>query len=120
MFVLLYSSLYSTYLWTGLLAISLFLLKKRERVQIPVGIIIICGWGIPALIVGVLLITGKHNGDSIDSAFFYGKEQMIITSVTLFCSIAIASISLMFMNRTTQAGRYEGFNQSQNLSLIHI
>lgn len=75
-FVLLYSSLYSTYLWTGLLAISLFLLKKRERVQIPVGIIIISGWGIPALLIGVLLITGKHNGESIDSAFFYGKEQI--------------------------------------------
>lgn len=113
-FVLLYSSLYSTYLWAGLLAISLFLLKKKERVQIPVGIIIICGWGIPALLVGVLLITGKHNGDSIDSAFFYGKEQMIITSVTLFCSIATASISLMCMNRSTQAGRYECFDQSQN------
>lgn len=112
-FVLLYSSLYSTYLWTGLLAISLFLLKKKERVQIPVGIIIICGWGIPALLVGVLLITGKHNGDSIDSAFFYGKEQMITTSVTLFCSIAVASISLMCMNRTTQ-GSYEGFSQSEN------
>ncbi|XP_040827670.1 integral membrane protein GPR155 isoform X1 [Ochotona curzoniae] len=113
-FVLLYSSLYSTYLWTGLLAVSLFLLKKRESVQIPVGIIIISGWGIPALLIGVLLITGKHNGDSIDSAFFYGKEQMIITAVTLFCSIAIAGISLMCMNRTTQAGRYEGFDQSQS------
>uniref|UniRef100_A0A8C5UKX8 G protein-coupled receptor 155 n=1 Tax=Microcebus murinus TaxID=30608 RepID=A0A8C5UKX8_MICMU len=113
-FVLLYSSLYSTYLWTGLLAISLFLLKKRERVQIPVGIIIISGWGIPALLVGVLLITGKHNGDSIDSAFFYGKEQMITTAVTLFCSILIAGVSLMCMNRTTQAGSYEGFDQSQS------
>ncbi|XP_059560015.1 lysosomal cholesterol signaling protein isoform X1 [Myotis daubentonii] len=114
-FVLLYSSLYSTYLWTGLLAISLFLLKKKETVQIPVGIIIICGWGIPAILVGVLLITGKHNGDSIDSAFFYGKEQMITTSATLFGSIVIASISLMCMNRTTQ-GSYEGFNQSQSHS----
>uniref|UniRef100_A0A2K5XWU4 G protein-coupled receptor 155 n=1 Tax=Mandrillus leucophaeus TaxID=9568 RepID=A0A2K5XWU4_MANLE len=113
-FVLLYSSLYSTYLWTGLLAISLFLLKKRERVQIPVGIIIISGWGIPAVLVGVLLITGKHNGESIDSAFFYGKEQMITTAVTLFCSILIAGISLMCMNRTTQAGSYEGFDQSQS------
>uniref|UniRef100_H0XFN7 G protein-coupled receptor 155 n=1 Tax=Otolemur garnettii TaxID=30611 RepID=H0XFN7_OTOGA len=112
-FVLLYSSLYSTYLWTGLLAISLFLLKKRERVQIPVGIIIISGWGIPALLVGVLLITGKHNGDSVDSAFFYGKEQMITTAVTLFCSILMAGISLMCMNRTTQAGSYEGFDQSR-------
>ncbi|XP_058291476.1 integral membrane protein GPR155 [Hylobates moloch] len=117
-FVLLYSSLYSTYLWTGLLAISLFLLKKRERVQIPVGIIIISGWGIPALLVGVLLITGKHNGDSIDSAFFYGKEQMIITAVTLFCSILIAGIALMCMNRTTQAGSYEGFDQSQSHKVV--
>ncbi|PNI86476.1 GPR155 isoform 1 [Pan troglodytes] len=117
-FVLLYSSLYSTYLWTGLLAISLFLLKKRERVQIPVGIIIISGWGIPALLVGVLLITGKHNGDSIDSAFFYGKEQMITTAVTLFCSILIAGISLMCMNRTAQAGSYEGFDQSQSHKVV--
>ncbi|XP_024588617.1 integral membrane protein GPR155 isoform X1 [Neophocaena asiaeorientalis asiaeorientalis] len=113
-FVLLYSSLYSTYLWTGLLAISLLLLKKRERVQIPVGILIISGWGIPALLVGILLIAGKHNGDSIDSAFFYGKEQMIITAVTLFCSIVIASVSLMCMYRTSQAGRYEVFDQSQD------
>ncbi|PNJ59981.1 GPR155 isoform 1 [Pongo abelii] len=117
-FVLLYSSLYSTYLWTGLLAISLFLLKKRERVQIPVGIIIISGWGIPALLVGVLLITGKHSGDSIDSAFFYGKEQMITTAVTLFCSILIAGISLMCMNRTAQAGSYEGFGQSQSHKVV--
>uniref|UniRef100_A0A8D2AN10 G protein-coupled receptor 155 n=1 Tax=Sciurus vulgaris TaxID=55149 RepID=A0A8D2AN10_SCIVU len=117
-FVLLYSSLYSTYLWTGLLAVSLFLLKKRESVQIPVGIIIISGWGIPALLVGVLLITGKHNGDSIDSAFFYGKEQMITTAVTLFCSILIAGTSLMCMNRTTQAGHYEGFDQSQSHKVV--
>lgn len=40
--------------------------------------------------------------------------QMIVTAVTLFCSIVIAGISLMCMNRTTQAGRYEGFDQSQN------
>uniref|UniRef100_H0VGJ3 G protein-coupled receptor 155 n=1 Tax=Cavia porcellus TaxID=10141 RepID=H0VGJ3_CAVPO len=117
-FVLLYSSLYSTYLWTGLLAISLFLLKKRENVQIPVGIIIISGWGIPALLVGVLLITGKHSGDSIDSAFFYGKEQMITTAVTLFCSILIAGVSLMCMNRTSHAGRYEGFGQSQSRKAV--
>ena len=39
---------------------------------------------------------------------------MIITAVTLFCSIAIAGIALMCMNRTTQAGRYEGFDQSQD------
>ncbi|GAB1286436.1 G protein-coupled receptor 155 [Apodemus speciosus] len=68
----------------SLLAVSLFLLKKRESVQIPVGIIIICGWG------------------------------MITTAVTLFCSILVAGVSLMCMNRTTHAGHYEGFGQSQN------
>ncbi|XP_051847030.1 integral membrane protein GPR155 isoform X2 [Antechinus flavipes] len=114
-FVVLYSSLYSTYLWTGLLSISLFLLKKKEAMQIPVGIIIISGWGIPALLVGVLLIAGKHNGDSIDSAFFYGKDQMITTAVTLFCSILVSGISLMCMNQNTQEGNYEGLDhRSQN------
>ncbi|XP_027721622.1 integral membrane protein GPR155 [Vombatus ursinus] len=114
-FVLLYSSLYSTYLWTGLLSISLFLLKKKETIQIPVGIIIISGWGVPALLVGVLLIAGKHNGDSIDSAFFYGKDQMITTAVTLFCSILISGVSLMCMNQSTQEGNYEGLDRrSQN------
>ena len=39
---------------------------------------------------------------------------MIITAGTLFCSIVIAGISLMCMNRTSQAGRYEGFDQSQD------
>ena len=43
---------------------------------------------------------------------------MIVTSVTLFCSIATASISLMCMNRNTQAGRYECFTQSQNRKAV--
>lgn len=33
------------FLFLGLLAVSLFLLKKRESMQIPVGLIIISGWG---------------------------------------------------------------------------
>lgn len=33
------------FLFPGLLAVSLFLLKKRESMQIPVGLIIISGWG---------------------------------------------------------------------------
>uniref|UniRef100_F6YFF0 G protein-coupled receptor 155 n=1 Tax=Ornithorhynchus anatinus TaxID=9258 RepID=F6YFF0_ORNAN len=117
-FVLLYSSLYSTYLWTGLLSISLFLLKKREAVQIPVGFIIISGWGIPALLVGVLLIAGEHNGDSIDSAFFYGKHQMITTAVTLFCSILISGVSLMCMNRSGQEGNYEGLDHHSETAKV--
>ncbi|KAG8124906.1 hypothetical protein E2320_020199 [Naja naja] len=73
-FIVLYCSLYSAFLWTGLLALSLLLLKRSENLKIPVGIITIAGWGIPVVIVGILLMAGKHTGE-IDSAFFYGKHQ---------------------------------------------
>uniref|UniRef100_A0A8B9QMR0 G protein-coupled receptor 155 n=1 Tax=Apteryx owenii TaxID=8824 RepID=A0A8B9QMR0_APTOW len=109
-FIFLYSSLYSTYLWTGFLSFSLFLLKKREAVKIPIGFIIIAGWGIPTLLVGILLIVGERNSDSIDSAFFYGKHQIITTAVILFISILMSGISLMCMNRNRQESNYEILN----------
>ncbi|KAM6348294.1 lysosomal cholesterol signaling protein isoform 2-T3 [Alca torda] len=109
-FIFLYSSLYSTYLWTGFLSFSLFLLRKRETVKIPIGFIIIAGWGVPALLVGILLIVGEHNTASIDSAFFYGKHQIITTAVILFISILMSGISLMCMNRNRQESSYEVLN----------
>ncbi|XP_044888665.1 integral membrane protein GPR155 isoform X1 [Mauremys mutica] len=109
-FILLYSSLYSTYLWTGFLSLTLLLLKKRDVIKIPVGFIIVAGWGIPTLLVGILLITGERNTDSIDSAFFYGKYQMVTTAVTLFISILISGISLLCMNRNGQETDYEVLN----------
>ncbi|NXA64417.1 GP155 protein, partial [Mohoua ochrocephala] len=109
-FIFLYSSLYSTYLWTGFLSFSLFLLKKRETVKIPIGFIIIAGWGIPTVLVGILLIVGERNNTSIDSAFFYGKHQIITTAVILFISILISGISLMCMNRSRQGSSYGVLN----------
>ncbi|NWV39481.1 GP155 protein, partial [Grantiella picta] len=109
-FIFLYSSLYSTYLWTGFLSFSLFLLKKRETVKIPIGFIIIAGWGIPTVLVGILLIVGERNNASIDSAFFYGKHQIITTAVTLFISILISGISLMCMNRSRDVSSYGVLN----------
>ncbi|KFP17590.1 Integral membrane protein GPR155, partial [Egretta garzetta] len=109
-FIFLYSSLYSTYLWTGFLSFSLFLLRKRETVRIPIGFIIIAGWGVPTLLVGILLIVGERNSASIDSAFFYGKYQIITTAVILFISILISGISLMCMNRNRQESSYEVLN----------
>ncbi|XP_074685247.1 lysosomal cholesterol signaling protein isoform X2 [Strix aluco] len=109
-FIFLYSSLYSTYLWTGFLSFSLFLLRKRETVKIPIGFIIIAGWGIPTLLVGILLIVGERNNTSIDSAFFYGKYQIITTAVILFISILMSGISLMCMNRSRQESSYEVLN----------
>ncbi|NWV02645.1 GP155 protein, partial [Ptilonorhynchus violaceus] len=109
-FIFLYSSLYSTYLWTGFLSFSLFLLKKRETVKIPIGFIIIAGWGIPTVLVGVLLIVGERNNTSIDSAFFYGKHQIITTAVILFISILTSGVSLMCMNRSGQGSSYGVLN----------
>ncbi|NXR77159.1 GP155 protein, partial [Pycnonotus jocosus] len=109
-FIFLYSSLYSTYLWTGFLSFSLFLLKKRETVKIPIGFIIIAGWGIPTVLVGILLIVGERNSTNIDSAFFYGKHQIITTAVILFVSILMSGISLMFMNRSRQGSSYGVLN----------
>ncbi|NXB21153.1 GP155 protein, partial [Rhagologus leucostigma] len=109
-FIFLYSSLYSTYLWTGFLSFSLFLLKKRETVKIPIGFIIIAGWGVPTVLVGILLIVGERNNTSIDSAFFYGKHQIITTAVILFISILISGISLMCMNRNRQGSSYGVLN----------
>ncbi|NXX82274.1 GP155 protein, partial [Urocolius indicus] len=109
-FIFLYSSLYSTYLWTGFLSFSLFLLRKRETIKIPIGFIIIAGWGVPTLLVGILLIVGERNSTSIDSAFFYGKHQIITTAVILFISILMSGISLMCMNRNRQESTYEVLN----------
>ncbi|XP_058696615.1 integral membrane protein GPR155 isoform X2 [Poecile atricapillus] len=109
-FIFLYSSLYSTYLWTGFLSFSLFLLKKRETVKIPIGFIIIAGWGVPTVLVGILLIVGERNNTSIDSAFFYGKHQIITTAVVLFISILMSGISLMCMNRSKQGSSYGVLN----------
>ncbi|NXG63210.1 GP155 protein, partial [Hemiprocne comata] len=109
-FIFLYSSLYSTYLWTGFLSFSLFLLRKRETVKIPIGFIIIAGWGVPTLLVGILLIVGERNSTSIDSAFFYGKYQIITTAVILLISILMSGISLMCMNRNRQESSYEVLN----------
>uniref|UniRef100_A0A6J0UJA0 Lysosomal cholesterol signaling protein isoform X1 n=1 Tax=Pogona vitticeps TaxID=103695 RepID=A0A6J0UJA0_9SAUR len=109
-FIFLYSSLYSAFLWTGLLSFSLLLLKRREAIKIPVGFIIIAGWGIPAILVGILLIAGKHT-DDIDSAFFYGNYQMITTAVVVSISILISGISLMCMNRSGMEANYEVLHQ---------
>nr|XP_033802087.1 integral membrane protein GPR155 isoform X1 [Geotrypetes seraphini]XP_033802088.1 integral membrane protein GPR155 isoform X1 [Geotrypetes seraphini]XP_033802089.1 integral membrane protein GPR155 isoform X1 [Geotrypetes seraphini] len=110
-FLILYGALYSTYLWTGLISLSLLLLKKREVTKIPVGFLIVAGWGIPALTMGILLMAGECNRDATDSAFFYGQHQIISTAVILFCSILLSGMSLMCMSRNDRESHYQVLNQ---------
>ncbi|KAG9349497.1 hypothetical protein JZ751_027942 [Albula glossodonta] len=111
-FTLLYGSLYSTYVWTGLIALCLLLMKKDEELRVWPGIFVIAGWGIAALAVGVLLVVGDRIPDTIDSAFFFGRPQIICTAVVLACSIMLGGCSLMALSRGTQASNYQNLEQS--------
>ncbi|XP_048048766.1 integral membrane protein GPR155 isoform X2 [Megalobrama amblycephala] len=102
-FTLLYSSLYSTYIWPGLIALSLLLMRRSEEVDFRPGLTVITGWGLPVVAVSVLLLSGERMPDTIDSAFFYGKTQVIFSSVVLLASIMLCGISLTLLSRRSQS-----------------
>ncbi|KAK2857454.1 hypothetical protein Q7C36_005373 [Tachysurus vachellii] len=109
-FTLLYGALYSTYIWTGLLAFSLALLKRNEQLKLPPVVFIILGWGLPFLIVGLLLAAGEREGNTTDASFFYGKWQIISSAVVLSCSILLGGVSLM--------GLSQGSQEEQNYQIL--
>ncbi|XP_066521904.1 lysosomal cholesterol signaling protein isoform X2 [Hoplias malabaricus] len=112
-FTLLYGSLYSTYLWTGLLAFALALLKKNEQLKVQPIIFIFLGWGVPFLIVGLLLMVGDRVSDTTDSAFFYGKWQIVSSLGVLSCSIMLGGVSLLGLSQGSQAEQsYQALEQS--------
>ncbi|XP_061141515.1 lysosomal cholesterol signaling protein [Syngnathus typhle] len=93
-FAMLYGSLYSTYIWTGLIPFCLVLTSRDDLLRLRPAIFMILGWGVPFFMVGGLLLVGQRT-DSIDSAFFYGQAQIISTAAVLSISLALAAISLM-------------------------
>ncbi|XP_077585917.1 lysosomal cholesterol signaling protein-like [Stigmatopora nigra] len=103
-FVLLYGSLYSTYIWTGLIPLCLALTSRDDLLRLRPAIFMILGWGVPFFVVGGLLLTGQTT-DSIDSAFFYGKAQIISTAIVLAVSLALAAVSLMGLSQGAREQR---------------
>ncbi|XP_046886308.1 integral membrane protein GPR155-like isoform X1 [Hypomesus transpacificus] len=101
-FTLLYGSLYSTYIWTGLIPLCLALTKRNDLLRLRPGVFIITGWGVPLLIVGGLLLAGERRADTIDSAFFYGRAQIISTAVVVAVSILLGGFSLMGLSQGAQ------------------
>ncbi|CAI5654797.1 unnamed protein product [Oreochromis niloticus] len=97
-FTLLYGSLYSTYIWTGLIPLCLALTNRDDLLRLRPGVFMILGWGVPFLMVGGLLISGERT-DTIDSAFFYGRAQIISTAVILAVSLVLGAISLMGLSQ---------------------
>ncbi|XP_034429926.1 integral membrane protein GPR155 [Hippoglossus hippoglossus] len=102
-FTLLCTSLYSTYVWPGLIALSLVLMRSSEDLKVSPGVLVIAGWGIPALVTGLLLICGAKISDPIDSSFFYGKPQIICTIVVASLSILLGGSSLVCLSRGSWA-----------------
>lgn len=101
-FTLLYGSLYSTYVWTGLIPLCLALTKRNDLLRLRPGVFMILGWGVPFLMVGGLLLVGERRPDTIDSAFFYGRLQMISTAIVVAVSILLGGFSLMGMSQGAQ------------------
>ncbi|XP_013763759.1 integral membrane protein GPR155 [Pundamilia nyererei] len=101
-FTLLCTSLYSTFIWPGLIALSLVLLKS-EDLKVSLGMLVIAGWGIPALITAVLLICGEKMFGVIDAAFFYGRAQIICTTFVVAFSIFLGGGSLVCLSRGSWA-----------------
>ncbi|KAM9366011.1 lysosomal cholesterol signaling protein [Pholidichthys leucotaenia] len=97
-FTLLYGSLYSTYVWTSLIPLSLALTNRDDLLRLRPGVFMILGWGVPFLMVGGLLISGERT-DTIDSAFFYGRAQIISTAVVLAVSLVLGAVSLMGLSQ---------------------
>ncbi|KAK1798744.1 hypothetical protein P4O66_007025, partial [Electrophorus voltai] len=112
-FTLLYGSLYSTYLWTGLLAFSLALLKKNEQLRVRPIIFIFLGWGVPFLVVGLLLVVNERQSDTTDSAFFYGKWQIVSSVGILSGGILLGGLSLLGLSQGSQEEQaYQVLEQS--------
>ncbi|XP_044221652.1 integral membrane protein GPR155 [Thunnus albacares] len=98
-FTLLCTSLYSTYVWPGLIALSLVLKKSFEDLKVSPGVLVMAGWGIPALVTAVLLISGEKMSDTIDPSYFYGKPQIICTTVVVSLSILLGGGCLVCLSR---------------------
>ncbi|XP_038593339.1 integral membrane protein GPR155 isoform X1 [Micropterus salmoides] len=111
-FTLLYGSLYSTYIWTGLIPLCVALTNKDDLLRLRPGVFMILGWGVPFLMIGGLLISGERT-DTIDSAFFYGRAQIICTAVVLAVSLVLGAISLMGLSQGNREQRgYQALNRA--------
>uniref|UniRef100_A0A1A8S5X1 G protein-coupled receptor 155a n=1 Tax=Nothobranchius rachovii TaxID=451742 RepID=A0A1A8S5X1_9TELE len=114
-FALLSTSLYSAFIWPGLIALSIVLMKKYDDLNGSPGLFVIAGWGIPCLVTAVLLLTGEKMPDTINPAFFYGRLQIIFTTVVVGLSILLGGGSLVCLSRGSWA--QDGQDQNDTSSL---
>ncbi|KAG7282226.1 hypothetical protein CRUP_038394 [Coryphaenoides rupestris] len=105
-FVLLFTSLNSTYVWPGLIVLCLVLMKRVDLKVYP-GLLVILGWGVPALVTAVLLISGERGDYTMDPAFFYGRPQIICSTVVLALSLVLVGGALVGLSRGSWETNYQ-------------
>ncbi|XP_061579482.1 lysosomal cholesterol signaling protein [Cololabis saira] len=113
-FALLCTSLYSSFIWPAFIALSIVLMKRYDDLRGSPGLLVIAGWGIPTLVTAVLLVSGKKIPDTIDCSFFYGRLQIICTTVVVSFSILLGGGSLVCLSRGSwaQSDPNQGGNSS--------
>ncbi|CAL8267938.1 unnamed protein product [Lota lota] len=105
--MLLFTSLNSTYVWPGLIVLCLVLMKRSDELKVYPGLLVILGWGVPALVTAVLLISGEKGDDTIDPAFFYGRPQIICSTVVLALSLVLVGGALVGLSRGSWEPNYQ-------------
>uniref|UniRef100_A0A8K9XRX7 G protein-coupled receptor 155 n=1 Tax=Oncorhynchus mykiss TaxID=8022 RepID=A0A8K9XRX7_ONCMY len=116
-FTLLYGSLYSTYVWTGMYRVSGLVCTMCLDWYVCVCL----DWYVPCVGTGMyrLLLAGERMPDTIDSAFFYGRAQIISTAVVVSCSILVGGFSLMGLSQGTKENQnYQVLERASNTGTI--
>uniref|UniRef100_A0A3B4WX35 G protein-coupled receptor 155 n=1 Tax=Seriola lalandi dorsalis TaxID=1841481 RepID=A0A3B4WX35_SERLL len=114
-FTLLYGSLYSTYIWTGLIPLCLALTNRDDLLRLRPGVFMILGWGVPFLMVGSLLISGERT-ETMDSAFFYGRAQVRNTPAAAPHSALFFILYCLFTTAVLNGALCDGQHQSSSSS----
>ncbi|KAK3853959.1 hypothetical protein Pcinc_018287 [Petrolisthes cinctipes] len=117
-FVLLSWGVFSSRLWTALLAITLFLLRWRSlcfvlRLRPFLAVI---GWGLPATLVVVLILMVQQEtevGSKHDPNFQYGASQAIMALLLLWFSLFTTMVCLILHQRYER--RYAQYESLLNM-----
>lgn len=116
-FIMFTVGVFSSRVWTALLAVSLLLLRWRSlcfalRIR---TIFAIFGWGVPAALVTILCVLEERESDvkeKTDPNFQYGRAQATTACIVLLCSLVVTVTSLIIHQR------YERRNAEYH-SLLH-
>ncbi|KAK7068809.1 hypothetical protein SK128_020429, partial [Halocaridina rubra] len=117
-FVMFSWGVFSSRLWTALLAITLFLLRWRSlcfvlRLRPFLAIV---GWGIPGLLVTILILMVQQETDVAnkhDPNFQYGSAQAIVALLLLWFSLFTTMVCLILHQRYER--RYAQYESLLNI-----